>query len=123
MRLRRSLRLGIDGSGWRADQRSGEGLEKLLEKAGQLFLRLLGDLPCRTDRFENLRCLRPHFGTQGLLEPGHVLDLDAVKEPTDAGKDHHYLLFDRQRLILRLLQELGKSRAARQQTLRRRVEV
>ncbi len=45
---------------------------------------------------------------------------DAVEIAAHAGEHRDHLLLDRQRLVLRLLQQLGQPRAARQQFLRRR---
>ena len=46
-----------------------------------------------------------------------------VEEALRAGEDRHDLLFERHRVELRLLEQLGQPRAARQQRLRGRVEV
>ena len=58
-----------------------------------------------------------------VLEGAHAVDRDRIEIAVHAGVDHAGLLFHLERRELRLLQQLGQARAARQQALRRRVEV
>ena len=60
---------------------------------------------------------------QPVLERAHAIHRNRIEIAVDAGVDHDDLLFHLQRRELRLLQQLGQARAARQQPLRRRVEV
>src|SRR6476659_10608216 len=60
---------------------------------------------------------------QAVLESAHPLDRQRIEVAVDAGVDHADLLLHLERRELRLLEELGQPRAARQQALRRRVEV
>ena len=59
---------------------------------------------------------------QLLLEGAHVLDRDRVEVAVGRGVDDRDLLLDRQRLILRLLQDLDEPAAAIELRLRRLVE-
>ena len=67
--------------------------------------------------------LRLEEAIQLLLVAAHVVDGDGVEEALGAGVDDHHLLLDRQRLILRLLQDLDQPAAAIELRLRRLVEV
>src|SRR3546814_1148007 len=60
---------------------------------------------------------------QRLLETADLRDFDTGEIAADAREDRHDLLFNRKRAVLRLLQKLRQARAARQQALRRGVEV
>src|SRR5215471_10632886 len=57
------------------------------------------------------------------LEGAHVADRNAVQIAVRAGIDDRDLALDRQRRVLRLLQDLDEPRAAIQLRLRRLVEV
>src|SRR5512143_4265409 len=95
MRTFRSLRLGMSwwapaGSVRGSSGGSGERLDELLEENLQLVLGRLADLALVADRVEDVLVLGAHFGQQGLLEAGDVLDLDRVQIAADAGEDRHH---------------------------------
>src|SRR5271166_6843092 len=102
---------------------STEALREAVEKPAQLLLGVRLDLQIGADRLLKRRLARLHLRQQLRLERAHAADFDPVEIAADAGEDRHHLLLDGHRLELRLLQEFGQPRAARQQLLRRRVEV
>src|SRR5262249_3530161 len=60
---------------------------------------------------------------QLLLEPGAVPRIDVVEVLVGSGEDEGDLLLDRDRLVLRLLEDLDQPRAARELSLGRLVQV
>src|SRR6185312_740183 len=100
-----------------------EGLGEIVEEARQLFLGIAAELALAADRLENPRLPRLELAQHRRLEAGHLRDVDLVEISPRAGEDRDHLLLDWHRRILRLLQELGEPRAARQEALRRRVEI
>src|SRR4029450_13400730 len=113
---RKVLRLGMG---------SRRPLRELLGEVGQerlqLVVRLLDDLALVADRRQHRA-----FGAQRVehvtLEIADAVDRQVVEEAAGARVDRRDLLFDRHRLVLALLQELGQPLATRQQALGRGVE-
>src|SRR5215467_2467873 len=103
--------------------RSDEGLGEVVEETLELLLGGAGDLALLADRLQDLGLARLDLRQQRLLETADVGNLDLVEIAAGAREDRDHLLLDSHRRELRLLQELGEPRAARQQALGRRIEV
>src|SRR5690606_7304260 len=74
-------------------------------------------------RLQDLRPLRAQELHELTLEGAHALDRDVIEMAVRGRPDDRDLLRERQRLVLRLLQDLDQALTARQLLLRRRVEV
>src|SRR5438552_16339769 len=118
MRFRRSFRLGIGSAAL-----SGERLDELVEEILELVLGRARELAVLADGVEDVGALALELGAVALLEARDVVDRHAIEIAAHAGEDHRDLLLDRERAELRLLQQLGQARAARQQALRRRIQI
>src|SRR5690348_5118598 len=97
---------------------SGETLGETIEERNQLFLGIRLDFTVTLDRLENTRGPRFDFVERLLLKPSNLPDFQAVEIAARASEDRNHLFLDRHRLVLRLLEQLGQSRTARQQLLR-----
>src|SRR5450631_3074771 len=100
-------------------ERLGVTLDHRLQLGGGV----VAEIAAIADGVEDIDVLAAQQRQQAVLEVVHLGDRDAVKVAVDAGIDHHDLLFHLQRRELRLLQKFGEARTARQQALRRGVEI
>src|ERR1700712_3698663 len=75
------------------------------------------------DGVEDVDVLAARQRQQAVLEGANLVDRNGIEIAVDAGIDHHDLLFHLQRRELRLLQKFSEARTARQQALRRGVEI
>src|SRR5215213_1903739 len=119
MRLRRSLRLGIERSYPALRKRLGEGLDGALQ-LGPVVVR---EVARGADVLQDLRVTAAHVAEQALLEGTHAVDGQRIEIAVDAGVDDNDLLLHLERRELRLLEELGEARAAVEEALRGGVEV
>src|SRR5215472_1059497 len=119
MRSRRAFKLGTK----RAPLASSESPDEAVEELLQAFFDLGRDLAGSAYRFEQFWMGSAQFPEHRGFEPAHIRDCHRIEISAGTGEDLHHLLFDRNRLELWLLQELGQSAAAAEQALRRRVEI
>src|SRR4051794_11432584 len=122
MRTRMSLRLAIQ-SFPRAAAALGKALRITIQRGLQLAGGGVGKIAGLSDVLKNVGVLGAHGIEQAFLERAHALDRNRIEIAFDAGLDHPRLLFHLERRELRLLQQLGQPRAARQQALRGRVQI
>src|SRR5947209_5133636 len=109
-----------------ADRAAAGGLERLLEVTDRLLQRLhrvVGELAARRDRVVDAAVTVLDVVEELALEPADVLDRDVVELPRRAGPDRDDLPLDRERVVLRLLEQLDEPRATLELRLRRLVEV
>src|SRR3546814_10642544 len=89
--------------------RSGEGLGEVFEYRLQLLFDVRRQGLRLADALQHVAVLAAHQAEEGLLETGDGIDRHLVEIPLHAGIDRDDLLFDRQRLVLGLLQQLGQA--------------
>src|SRR3954449_9630380 len=100
-----------------------EALGETFDHRLQLGGGVVGEIAAVADRVEDLDVLAAQQRQQTVLERAHLVDRQRIEIAVGAGPDHADLLFHLQRRELRLLQELGETRAAVEQALGRGVEV
>src|SRR3954466_2979862 len=100
-----------------------EALGETFDHRLQLGGTVVGEIAAVADRVEDLDVLAAQQRQQTVLERAHLVDRQRIEIAVGAGPDHADLLFHLQRRELRLLQELGETRAAVEQALGRGVEV
>src|ERR1051325_9870599 len=119
LRSLRPLRLRLGGR----RLSGGEVRRKLLHYRVELALQLIVEGLFLGDSGEQLRRARFDELVELALERAHVRDGDVVQIAVGAGIDHRHLALDRQRLVLRLLENFDQPRAAVELRLRRLVEI
>src|SRR5687767_9615327 len=119
MRRRRS---SSDGMRLRRFPR-GELLAKLLESGVDLPLHLIVDLLLLFDAVKQSRVAQLERAVQLGLVRADVANRHLVEVPVCARIDNEHLFLDRERVVLRLLQNFDETRAAIELPLRRGVEV
>src|SRR5437899_2778991 len=103
--------------------RGHELRSELLQRSIQFPLERLVDLLLARDRREDARVARIEEPIQLFLVRPQIADRDRIEIPIGAGVNDGDLLFDRQRLILRLLQDFDQALTSMQLCLSRLVEV
>src|ERR1700730_3690133 len=94
-----------------------------LDRRLQLGGGVVAEIAAVADGGEDIDVLAAQHRQQTVLEVAHLGNRNAVEIAVGAGPDHAHLLFHLQRRELRLFQKFGQARTARQQALRRGVEV
>ena len=102
---------------------AAKSFAELLQRRVQLGLELVVDLLLLGERREELRLARVEELVELLFVGANGLDRHRVEVPVGGGVDDRDLLLDRERLILRLLQDLDQAAAAIELVERRLVEV
>src|SRR5204863_581222 len=114
-----SIRLGMGGFGLVRDEARLVLVEQLGDAAAQIVVeRLLG-----ADIVEDLAVRGFGEGIEAGLELAAELDVDIVEVALGAGEDDQNLLFERQGLVLALLEDLDEAAAAVELVLGGLVEV
>src|SRR6187549_2307881 len=115
---------------WMAGSKPGHNSIYLSKRLGvtldhglQLGGGVVAEVAAVADGVEDVDVLAAQQRQQTVLEGANLADRNAVEIAVDAGIDHHDLLFHLQRRELRLLQQFGEARAARQQALGRGIEI
>src|SRR5215203_4529627 len=92
---------------------SGEGLLERGHSARQLHLGVLVELPALLDLGEQARVAGLEVRVQAGFEGEHLLDVDVVHEPLVDGEQRRRHQRDRERRVLRLLEQLGDAGTSR----------
>src|SRR5262249_5643433 len=121
MRRRISIRLGI--CLYRRGHIADETDLELLDRAPHLGFQFLIQRLLGPDLLEDARVRALHECVQALFELAALLHWNIVQEALRTGVDNHDLLFQRQRMILPLLQDLHQTPAAIELILRALVQV
>ena len=97
-----------------AEQLAGAGLESLAELLDRVLERgdgVLGQVERFPDRLQDAG-VRPRQEVKEIaLEPADVLDRHVIQVPVAARPDRHHLVLHRERVVLRLLEQLDQPRA------------
>src|SRR5438045_6907869 len=118
-RSARSAVSALSGGGFPRREVPGELLHRPVERSLELIVELL----LLDDPSEHLRRARLDELVQLALERPHFGHGNVVQVAVRAGVNHRHLTLDRQRLVLRLLENLDQTGAAIELRLRRLVEI
>src|SRR5262245_4341267 len=100
-----------------------EALLELVDRRGQLLVQLVAELLGFADLLEDAVIRGAQVIEEFGLEAADVLDRNGVQMSLRTKEDRDDLLLDRERLVLRLLEQLDESGTALQLRLRGGVEV
>src|SRR5665213_2079664 len=100
-----------------------EGLLEGLQRIAQAFGGVVGKLLRLRDRVKDALVLEPHELDELALESANVSNGDVVELTRSASPDRDDFVLNRERRVLRLLQQFDQARTAFELRARRRVEV
>src|SRR6266511_404862 len=123
-RIRRRMSISDGMSGSRSCRATREKLlRELLRCRRQVVPDLIVETLLVANRSKHVAVARFHEPMELVLEGTNILDGKRVQQPLGTGVHDRDLLFDGQRLILRLLEEFHEAGAAIELLLRRLVEI